>query len=227
MALFTVNTTCPICGNPFKEDELVATSYGWKACKSCSRHITAYREETHDENSYSAWELKGLLADFKYSKPDELTQDAIFSIDGAYGKKIYIFENKCIINTDFTVGSILQGNATDGRKIIFYKDIIGIQFKEPGVFLGFIQFETAANIKNENSENFYSENAFVFSEITDEIQEMYKYVVNRTEEIKACEYSGSYAISPMNELKILKDLLDMDIVNQQEFDAKKKQLLNL
>lgn len=35
------------------------------------------------------------------------------------------------------------------------------------------------------------------------------------------------AVSPMDELKKLKELLDMGIVTQEEFDAKKKQLLGL
>ena len=35
------------------------------------------------------------------------------------------------------------------------------------------------------------------------------------------------AVSPMDELKKLKDLLDMQIITQEEFDAKKKQLLGL
>ncbi len=45
---------------------------------------------------------------------------------------MFVFDNKCIIDTALTVGSVLMGNATDGRKIIFYKDIVGIQFKQPG-----------------------------------------------------------------------------------------------
>ena len=35
------------------------------------------------------------------------------------------------------------------------------------------------------------------------------------------------ATSPAEELKKMKELLDMDIITQEEFDAKKKQLLGL
>lgn len=43
----------------------------------------------------------------------------------------------------------------------------------------------------------------------------------------ATEKSAPSAASPMDELKKLKELLDMGIVTQEEFDAKKKQLLGL
>lgn len=49
-------------------------------------------------------------------------------------------------------------------------------------------------------------------------------------EMKAKNASASApaaAVSPMDELKKLKDLLDMQIITQEEFDAKKKQLLGL
>lgn len=51
--------------------------------------------------------------------------------------------------------------------------------------------------------------------------------------IKECENASNTptvvqaAVSPMEELKKLKELLDMGIVTQEEFDAKKKQLLGL
>ncbi len=35
------------------------------------------------------------------------------------------------------------------------------------------------------------------------------------------------ALSPADELKKFKELLDMDVITQEEFDTKKKQLLGL
>lgn len=119
-----------------------------------------------------------------------------------------------------------MGNATDGRKIIFYKDVVGIQFKQLGSLLGFIQLETAAHIKNENSANFYSENSFVFQTITDEIWAAYQqYIVERVESMKNSESVAP--LSPMDELKKLKEVFDLGIITEDEFSQKKKKLLDL
>ena len=48
--------------------------------------------------------------------------------------------------------------------------------------------------------------------------------ISEGEQIPAAETPTTYA---MDELKKLKELLDMGIVTQEEFDAKKKQLLGL
>ena len=44
---------------------------------------------------------------------------------------------------------------------------------------------------------------------------------------RAVQEAAPAAMDPYEELKKLKELLDMDIVTQEEFDAKKKQLLGL
>ena len=41
------------------------------------------------------------------------------------------------------------------------------------------------------------------------------------------EVSGAPAVSAADELKKFKELLDMGVISQEEFDAKKKQLLGL
>jgi len=47
------------------------------------------------------------------------------------------------------------------------------------------------------------------------------------EAIPAANIPAAHAASAMDELKKLKELLDMGIVTQEEFEAKKKQLLGL
>ena len=227
MALFEKSIRCPVCNGSKKEEEIVTTVYGWKACRDCNQEIEDYRKNTGDDQSYSEWELSSILKEEK-AKPKisfDPSSGAIYSIAGDRGKSMFVFDNKCIIDTALTVGSELMGNATDGRKIIFYKDIVGIQFKQPGSLLGFIQLETAAHIKNENSANFYSENSFVFQTITDEIWAAYQYIVERVESMKNSE-SGA-PLSPMDELKKLKEVFDLGIITEEEFSQKKKKLLDL
>ena len=63
------------------------------------------------------------------------------------------------------------------------------------------------------------------------MKEVANYVRKKIDEIKTAGDRNSTtvvnAISPAEELKKMKELLDMGIITQEEFDAKKKQLLGL
>ena len=108
----------------------------------------------------------------------------ICSIGGARGRSIKIYDNKCIISTNVTVGSVLTHNATDGEKTIFYIDVTGVQFKESGLTLGFLQFETPSSQMNNQSSNFFSENTFTFDKDNEYMRKVYEFVVARIEGYK-------------------------------------------
>ena len=111
--------------------------------------------------------------------------DLVYEINGARGRSIRIYPYKCIISTTVTAGSLLTRNATDGEKTIYFKDVIGLQFKKPGLTLGFLQFETASGTMNNEKSNFFSENTFTYEASSEKItQEAYEYVVGVLDEIK-------------------------------------------
>ena len=161
------------------------------------------------------------------------TNGAVYSIDGIRGRHIDIFENKCIIKVKTTIGSLLTSNATDGEKTIYYKDCVGIQFKKAGFAIGYLQLETASGMMNSKNSNFFGENSFTFdtTKISNEkMEEVANYVRKRIDEIKSQGDKPVTVVqsnSPAEELKKMKELLDMGIITQEEFDAKKKQLLGL
>lgn len=160
------------------------------------------------------------------------TDGAIYSIEGVRGRHIDIFENKCTIKIKTTVGSIITGNATDGEKTIYYKDCIGIQFKKAGFTVGYLQFETATGMMNNKNSNFFGENSFTFdtTKISNEkMEEVARFVKSKIDEIKTKGNTPTViqATSSADELKKMKELLDMGIITQEEFDAKKKQILGL
>lgn len=112
---------------------------------------------------------------------NELYSNAIYKVNGARGRTLWVFEDKCVIKVDATIGAALTGNITDGIKTIFYHDCIGIQYKEPGTIIGYLQLETASGLMNNNTSNLFNENTFTF-ERTDVIQlmrEIYEYVCSR------------------------------------------------
>ena len=115
--------------------------------------LELYYKEHDSELSFS-------IDNYKKAAP----AGAVFHVDGARGRKIDIYPNKCVITVGVTIGSVLTSNATDGEKTIYYCDCIGLQFKKPGVTLGYLQFETAASTSNNLSSNFFNENTFTYEE---------------------------------------------------------------
>ena len=128
------------------------------------------------------------------NRKERYRTDLVYSIDGVRGRRIRIYPYKCVIHTHVTIGSVLTGNATDGEKTIYFKDVIGIQYKKPGAFIGYLQFETAAMTMNNVDSNYFNENTFTFDQKTEKIvHEAYEYVVGIMDLIKthleqdACE----------------------------------------
>ena len=184
-------------------------------------------------------ELSSKLPANKKNKSQAQAPKFPFTIHGARGRSIEIFENKCIITTDVTLGSILTKNATDGSKTIYYSDVIGFQFKEALVTIGYLQLETAGMTMNNAGSNFFNENSFTFEntplpapygdmnnymrKIADYIQkrvEYYKPTSNNTQTVQVDKLSSA------DELRKYKALLDDGIITQEEFETKKKELLN-
>lgn len=159
----------------------------------------------------------------------------IYDINGVRGRKIKIYPNRCVITTNITIGSILTRNASDGEKTIYFVDCVGVQFKKAGLQIGYLQFETASSATNNRASNFFNENTFTFDTTTisnEKMEEVSNYVRKQIEEIKTAKAAPQAStvvqqISVADELKKFKELLDMGVINQEEFDAKKKQLLGL
>lgn len=86
----------------------------------------------------------------------------LYQLEGVRGRSILIFDRKCVISTKAGVGSFITGNVTDGEKTIFYKDVVGVQFKKSGGMIGYLQFETGSVQMNNQNSNMFSENTFTF-----------------------------------------------------------------
>lgn len=105
-------------------------------------------------------------------------------VHGNRGRHLFVYEDFVVIKVKTTVGSLITGNATDGEKVIFLSDCIGLQLKEPGATIGYIQIETASTQMNNVKSGWYNENTFTFDIFEKPIQEVYKYLFNRVREIK-------------------------------------------
>ena len=113
----------------------------------------------------------------------------ICRMNGSRGRRIAIYDSKCVITTDVSLGSILTHNALDGEKTVFYIDVQGIQFKRGKFTLGYLQLETASVQMNNRSDNMFSENTFTFGDSVDapsnELMEKVRdYIADRIESYK-------------------------------------------
>ena len=155
----------------------------------------------------------------------------IYDLVGCRGRTMQVFEDKCIIATKAGIGSFITGNVSDGAKTINYSDVIGVQCKKAGFQIGYLQLETASSTMNNKGDNFFNENSFTFEEpLNYQIDEVADYIRRKIEETKRQKNAPivvAGAVSSADELKKFKELLDMGIITQEEFDAKKKQLLGL
>lgn len=139
--------------------------------------------------SVSAESVRGLknlyTSLFEESKEKIKKEPVLMHIDGIRGRRITIYPSRCEICTDVTLGSLVTGNATDGRKTIYYKDVIGLQFKPSGMTIGYLQFETATSTQNNGNSNFFNENTFTFGEELNEFMEdVYQYIITLLDDVK-------------------------------------------
>lgn len=123
-----------------------------------------------------------------------------------------------------------------GDKTIMINQISGVQIKKVGLARGYIHFIMAGTkevksgiIGGKIDENVvYSDSSFKKSnkQINDDFEEIKRYIEdfnsnqNNTTVVQNVK-------SPVEQVKELKELLDMGAISQEEFDKKKKELLNL
>lgn len=155
----------------------------------------------------------------------------IYDLQGVRGRSMKVYDDRAIISVKAGAASFLTGNASDGEKTIFYADCVGVQFKESGIQIGYLQLETASGIMNMKQSNFFNENSFTFDtsvQSNEKMREVADYVRGRVNAIKkGATQKQESQISVADEIKKFKELLDMGAITQEEFDAKKKQLLGL
>lgn len=149
------------------------------------------------------------------------------------GTSLEVYDTYLILTfmaTGTMLANIAKGGANGGKRINF-TDITAIQFKEPaGMSVGFIQFafpgsgESKAGvvgaINDENSIPVQPTDVDLARQIVD-------YIETRRVELKAPVTTVVQPTSAADEIKKFKELLDMGVISQEEFDTKKRQLLGL
>ena len=224
--------TCGICG---KNAGLTGAKL-WKAnswlCSECVKKAGGFGNAPLNG---SLEEIREAIEKYNAKQENEVNgaikEGAVYFIQGVRGRKLTVYQDKAVIKVEASLGSFLTGNISDGEKTIYYSDCVGLQFKESGLQIGYLQLETSASTMNMRASNFFNENSFTFDLTTttnEQMKEVRDYIQGQIRAIKnGGQVSQSTNVSSADEIKKYKELLDMGAITQEEFDLKKKQLLGL
>lgn len=189
------------------------------------------KEQNQSENNNYEYKSNPEPATNSQQYEYTLSEQAVFELQGARGRRIKIFNDHAELRVDPTAGAFLTGNISDGTKVIFYKDVIGIQFKESKGIIGYLQLETASGLTNNSSNNLFNENTFTYEHgkannpSNERMKVVVEYVIRRVSLYKQLPHMHSY-LTAADEIRKFKELLDIGAITQDEYEIKKKQLLN-
>lgn len=145
---------------------------------------------------------------------------------------LYVYEDYVVISRHAV------SNGIKGDKTIYYSDITSIQYKAQSLWSGgYIQFSIPGGNESTGGvlDAMDDENTVTLVSIPDIIKEtkeveVVDYLKKKIREAKTGARTAQTVVqqtSAADELKKFKELLDMGVITQEEFDAKKKQLLGL
>lgn len=156
--------------------------------------------------------------------------DAVYYLDGGVGDILVVYEDRILIRHKGALNFFAMG--IKGDKTVYYTDITAIQFKKAGFVAGHIQFAIMGS--HEDKGGAFSaagdENTITIgSEQNAYAEEIVNYMNSKIREFKTARGTTQVVnnVSSADEILKFKQLLDAGIITQEEFDAKKKQLLGL
>jgi Short C-terminal domain/Domain of unknown function (DUF4429) len=152
--------------------------------------------------------------------------DMLIEFKGLNGQ-IELYTDKIIIKRKGTRAKLTQG-FFKGDKTIYIKQITGIQLKEAGLFIGgYIQFTIPGGIESRRgiSDANRDENTVMFLKTENKLaqqmkSEIEKLMMNSTQPLIVNNKSNDPDL-----IRNYKQLLDEGIITQEEFEAKKKEIL--
>ncbi len=156
------------------------------------------------------------------------TKGLKYTLKGLNGQ-LYVYYDKIEITRKGFFGLLNQG--LKGTKTIPIAEIKSIQLKSAGFTAGYIQFGIGGGVENRGGLQAANrdENTVTFSGNLQNKQakDIKNYIENIIVKERNLQKTEIQSISYADEIKKFKNLLDEGIITQEEFEVKKKQLLEL
>lgn len=154
-----------------------------------------------------------------------MEEKVLFKFKGLNGQ-VTVYEDRLVITHKGLMGFLTQG--LSGAKTLQMDSIKSVQYKKGGLVNGYIQFGLYGSDKSTGALDATSdENTVMFTyNANNEAEALRDLVQKKISELAKQKSSGSIP-SGADEILKYKGLLDQGIISQEEFEAKKKQLLGL
>lgn len=154
----------------------------------------------------------------------------VYEVDTVLGN-LKVYEEYCVLTAKKNWGTLLiTGKYFAGEKKFYYSDLTTVQYRPAGTITdGYMEFEYPGSRSGNNSNAYSSENSFAFSKNEEaQMREIYQYIDGKIREYKhKGNAPAAPAVSAVDEILKYKNLMDMGVITEAEFEAKKKQLLGL
>lgn len=165
--------------------------------------------------------------------------EILMQIEGQNGSAT-AYEDRIVFSRKGLKGFMAQGFA--GDRTFYYKDITSVDFRKPSfVANGYLKILVAGiqdnnnkkvNIMGTTSDAFNDPNTLALrafkKDTANKYEEFYNLIMSKINNIKNTGSSSNNSnSSTADEIKKFKELLDEGIITKEEFEAKKKTLLNL
>ncbi|OPX63325.1 MULTISPECIES: DUF4429 domain-containing protein [unclassified Methanoregula] len=161
--------------------------------------------------------------------PDPFSKTAGIIMDfyGSNGQ-IELYKDKLVIRREGFL-AVLSHGFTKGDKTIYLNQITGIQFRQAGLIVGYIQFTLPGGIESKKGviNAAYDENTVTFERSQNEDAIRLKEKIEELVQKMRLNTGGGQAASNADEIRKFKQLLDDGIISRDDFERKKKELLGL
>ena len=162
--------------------------------------------------------------------------ECLHEVKSVTGQVLKIYDDHIELTQKGARGVLTQG--LQGSKSIYFSDISSVQFKNCGWTAGFFEFTFSGGIdrKGGSFSGALNDNRFSFGKPTigaakklaKEMETVNNDLQRLLREYKSVPAAGgSQQISNADEILKFKQLLDMGTISEEEFEAKKKQLLGI
>jgi hypothetical protein len=167
-------------------------------------------------------------------KHEQTAAGFVGSISGI-NKTLIVYEDKVVLEAEKAgLGASLMG-LSQGQKTFIYESISSIEFKEATLTTnGYIHFNVQGDSGTNSVAgigkilmNYQNDNRFDYSQrkLNEAALKAKNYIESSMIKVKRMPQAVVNTLSAADELRKFKQLLDDGIINQAEFDEKKKQLL--
>lgn len=157
-----------------------------------------------------------------------MIENKVFYLDGGTGDILEVYEDRIVISHKGVLNFFAMG--IKGDKTIYYNNITSVQLKKAGVLAGYIQFSIHGGRENIGGllGATQDENTITINMTKNiEAERIVTYINKKLAEIREGGSKPTQVISQADEIKKFKELLDMGVITEEEFNAKKKQILGL